>query len=211
VPIGLIGIIIPRANWGVYDIWESLYSLFWARISSKGTRFSSWASWGMRPLIRSANWSCLAWVAAFFSNTFSSCSLFFSAIITLLSSALDLRVVTRAFIAIRSKVITFFFFSASACLVTTLYACSSSVKIRRLILWRASVIVIRPPFCISLLPTLLYTLRRFLAASESLISLSAWAPAYTRDEAPLIKEYKYSFTSSGRYKVGNTWRSSEAW
>jgi hypothetical protein len=127
----------------------------------------------MGPSIRSANWSCLAWVAAFFSNTFSSRFLFFLATTTLLSSALDLRVTTRASIAIRSRAITSFFFSALACLVTTLYACSSSVKIRRSILWRASAIVIRPPFYISLLPTFARILRRFLTALKSLISLSA--------------------------------------
>jgi hypothetical protein len=135
----------------------------------------------------------------------------FSATTTFLSSALDLRVATRASIVIRSKVIAFFFFSASVCFAMTLCACLSSVNIRRSILWRASATVIIPPFYISLFPTLARTLRRFLAASESLSSVAAWASAYTRVKTPLIKEYKYSFTSSGIHKANNIRRSSEAW
>jgi hypothetical protein len=165
----------------------------------------------MGPSIKRVNWLYLAYVAALFSEAFSSLFLLFSATTTFLSSALDLRVATRASIAIRSRVIASFFFSASVCFAMTLYACLSSVNTRRSILWRASATVIIPPFCISLLPTLACTLRRFLAASESLSSVTACAPAYTRAEAPLIKEYKYSSTSSGIHKVSNTRRSSEAW
>jgi hypothetical protein len=86
----------------------------------------------MGPLIKSANWSCLACVAALFSEAFSFLFLLFSATTTLLSSALDLRVTTRASIAIRSRATIFFFFSASVCFAMTLYACLSSVNTRPL-------------------------------------------------------------------------------
>jgi hypothetical protein len=115
----------------------------------------------MGPSIRSANWSCLACVAALFFEAFSSLFLLFSATTALLSSALDLRVATRASIAILFRAITSFF-SASVCFAMTLCACLSSVNTRRSILWRASATVIILPFCIFLLPTLVRTLRRFL-------------------------------------------------
>jgi hypothetical protein len=118
----------------------------------------------MGPSIRSANWSCLACVAALFSEAFSSLFLLFSATTALLSSALDLRVATRASIAIRFRAITSFFFSASVCFAMTLCSCLSSVNTRRSILWQASATVILLPFYISLLPTLARTLRRFLNA-----------------------------------------------
>jgi hypothetical protein len=126
----------------------------------------------MGSLIKSVNWSYLAYVAALFSEAFSFFFLLFLATIIFLSSALDLRVATRAFIVIRFKIIAFFF-SASVCFAMTLYAYLSSVNTRRLILWRASTTVIIPPFYIFLLPTLARTVRRFLAISESLSSVTA--------------------------------------
>jgi hypothetical protein len=127
----------------------------------------------MRPSIKSINWSYLVYVAAFFSEAFSFFFLLFLATTTFLSSVLDLRVTTRAFIVIRSKIIIFFFFSASVCFTITLCAYLSSVNTQRSILWRASATVIIPSFYISLLPTLARILRRFFTVSESLSSVTA--------------------------------------